>query len=113
MTERATRVDGADAGRAQVHPVGGAALDDLRVAADDLDAGGAGGVRDRLDLAPQHVRVEALFEDHRDGQGQRLGARHREVVDGAVDRQLTDRSAGEAERLDDEAVGGHRHPGVA
>ena len=39
--DRARGVDGPDPGRAQVHLVGGAALDDLRVAGDDLDAGSA------------------------------------------------------------------------
>ena len=42
---------------------------------------------------------------------------HREVVDGAVDGELADRAAGEADRLDDEAVGRQReavdHAGVA
>ena len=39
---------------------------------------------------------------------QRPRARHGEVVDRAVDGQLADRAAGEADRLDDEAVGRER-----
>ena len=48
-----------DAGRADVHLVGVAALDDLGVAGDDLDAGRRGGGGDRLDLGPQHVARRA------------------------------------------------------
>ena len=44
----------------------------------------------------------------RQRQRQRPRARHGEVVDRAVDRQLADRAAGEADRLDDEAVGRQR-----
>ena len=40
----------ADAGRVDVHAVGVATLDDLRVAGRDLDPGGGGRVRNRLDL---------------------------------------------------------------
>ena len=50
-------IDRPDAGRAQVHAVGGAALDDLRVAADDLDAGRVRRRGDRLDLGAQHARA--------------------------------------------------------
>ena len=39
----------------------------------------------------------------RERQRKRPGARHREVVNGAVHGQLADRAAGEADRLDDEA----------
>ena len=87
-----------------------AALDDLGVAGDDLDAGRLGGRGDRLDLGPQLLGVEALLEDQRQRQRERPRAGHREVVDGAVDRELADRAAGEADRLDDEAVGRHRQP---
>ena len=112
-TELRPLVDDSDPGRGQVHLIRGAPLDHLRVAADDLDAGCRRGRRDRLDLGPQHRRVQALLEDHRHGQRARPGTGHREVVDGAVDRELADRAAGEAQRFDDEAVGGHRQsPGA-
>ena len=88
--------------------VGLAALDDLRVAGDDRHAGGARRRGDRLDLGAQHLGLQALLEDQRQRQRERPRAGHREVVDGAVDRELADRAAGEADRLDDEAVGRHR-----
>ena len=51
---------------------------------------------------------EALLEHHREAERQRPRAGDGEVVDRAVDRQLADRAAGEADRLDDEAVGRQR-----
>ena len=102
------RIDRADPGRAQVHLVGVAALDDLGVARDDLDARGGGRRGDRLDLRAQHVGVEPLLEHHGEADGLGAGARDSEVVDRAVDGQLADRTAGEADRLDDEAVGRQR-----
>ena len=62
---RRARIALPDAGRADVHLVGGAALDDLGVAGDDLHAGAACGRGDRLHLGPQVVRREALLEDQR------------------------------------------------
>ena len=53
--ELRSRVDPADAGGADVHAVGVAALDDLGVAGDDLDAGRLGRGGDRLDLGAQLV----------------------------------------------------------
>ena len=98
----------ADAGRAEVHLVGVAALDDLGVAGDDLDAGRLRGRGDRLDLGAQLVGRQALLEHQREAQRQRPRAGHGEVVDRAVDGELADRAAGEADRLDHEAVGGER-----
>ena len=63
---------------------------------------------DRLDLGAQVVGREALLEDQRERQRQRPRAGDGEVVDGAVDRELADRAAREAQRLDDEGVGRHR-----
>ena len=76
---------------------------------------------DRLDLGPQLLGWQALLEHQREAERLRPRAGHRQVVDGAVDRELADRSAGEAHRPHDEAVGGHRQaeavdrhdPGVA
>ena len=65
-------------------------------------------VGDRLDLGPQLVGRQALLEDQREAERERPRAGHREVVDGAVHRELADRAAGEADRLDDEAVGRQR-----
>ncbi len=119
--ETGARIAPADPGRADVHAVGVAALDDLGVAGDDLDPGRAGGVGDRPHLAGEHVGGQPLLEDQREREGQRPGAGHGEVVDGAVDGQFTDRATGEAQRLDDVGVGAERellvteadHSGVA
>ena len=115
--ERPARIDAAEPGRRHVHRVALATLDDLGVARDDLDARRRRGGGDRLDLGAQVVRREPLFEHQRERQRERAGAGHRQVVDGAVDGELADRPAGEADRLDDEAVRRHGepvdHPGVA
>ena len=66
-----------DAGRADVHAVAVAALDDLGVAGDDLDAGRAAARGDRLDLRAQRVGVEPLLEDQRQRQRERARARRR------------------------------------
>jgi hypothetical protein len=49
-----------------VHAVGVAALDDLRVAADDRTPAASAARRDRVDLGPQRVGVQALLEDQAD-----------------------------------------------
>ena len=95
----------ADAGGADVHAVGGAALDDLGVAGHDLDPAASAARGDRLDLGLQVVRGEALLEDQRQAERERARARHGQVVDGPVHGQVADRAAREAERLDDERVG--------
>ena len=74
------RVAPAEAGRADVHAVGVTALDDLRVAGDDRHARRRGGARDRLDLGAQRLGVQALLEDQREAERQRLRSGHREVV---------------------------------
>ena len=58
--------------------------------------------------APQLLGGEALLEHQRERERERPRAGHRQVVDRAVDGQLADRAAGEADRLDDEAVGRER-----
>ena len=100
-------------GRAEVHRVGVTALDDLRVPGHDLDARGRGGQGDRLDLCAQDVGGEALLEDHREAERERPRAAHGEIVDGAVDRELADRAAREADGLDDEAVRREGEPRAA
>src|SRR5438552_3177001 len=67
-----------------------------------------GGAGDGLDLRLQRLRAQALLEHERERQRLRAGARHREVVDGPVHRELADRAAREADRFHDEAVGGQR-----
>ena len=77
-----------------------AALDDLRVAGDDLDAGRARprrrSPRPRR-AARRRRRPSSRTSESRERE--RPGAGDREVVDRAVDRQLADRAAREADRL--------------
>ena len=103
--EPGARVALADAGGADVHAVGRAALHDLGVAAHDLHLGRLRGRRDRLHLGLQVVGGEALLEDQRERERARARARHGEVVHGAVHGEVADRAAREAERLDHERVG--------
>jgi hypothetical protein len=86
--EPGARVDLAHAGRADVHPVGVAALDHLRVPGDDLHLSGARGGGDRVDLRAQVAGREALLEDEREREGGRARAGDREVVDRAVDGEV-------------------------
>jgi hypothetical protein len=77
-----------------------AALHHLGVAGDDPHAGVAGGTCDGVNLGAQLVGGQALLEDEREAQRHRARPGHGEVVDGPVDRELADRPAREAQRLD-------------
>ena len=98
-----------DARRAEVHLVGVAALDDLGVAGDDL---ARRPTRRRRAIASTSARSTSAGRpssstiDRLSASGRAPG--DREVVDRAVDRQLADRAAREADRLDHEAVGRER-----
>ena len=105
------RVDAPEPGRADVHRVGVAALDDLRVAGDDLRPRR----RARPRRSPRPRRAARRRSRPSSSTSESVSASGRapgdgEVVDRAVDRQLADRAAGEADRLDDEGVGGQREP---
>ena len=102
-------VDQPEPGRADVHAVGVAALDDLGVAGDDRARPPPRPARAIASTSARSVLGgQALLEDQRQRQRERARAGHREVVDRAVDGELADRAAGEAQRLDDEGVGGQR-----
>ena len=101
-----------DPGRGHVHAVGVPALDHLRVAGDDLDPGGR--ARSRRSPRPRPAarsasRPSSSTSARLIASGGRPG--RAEVVDGPVDRQLADRAAGEAQRLDHVGVGGQREAG--
>ena len=64
--------------------------------------------RDRLDLGAQVLGGQPLLEHQREAERERPRAGHGEVVDRAVDRELADRAAGEAQRPDDVGVGRER-----
>ena len=109
-TERRARRDDADTGGRDEQTVGRAAADDLGVAGDDLDARGPRRLGHVGHDRAQLVDREALFDDERGRQPRRLGALHREVVHRAVDGEMADRAAREAQRLHDERVGAEREP---
>ncbi len=100
--------DQAHTARGDVHAVGLAALDDLGVTRDDGDAGHPARRCHGVDFGAQGHGIETLLEDQRGGDRNGAGSGHREVVDGAVDRQLTDGAARKAERVDHEGVGRER-----
>jgi hypothetical protein len=117
-TEVPVRAAHAHAGGVDVHAVGLAAGDDLRVAGDDLHARLVGGGRGRVQDAPQQIDLEALLENQSERDVGRRRAAHRQVVDGSADGQAPDVAAGELQRLHDVAVGRedqlplrHRHDG--
>ena len=103
----------ADAGGGDEDLVALAAVDDLGVAGDELDAGFGGSGAHGLDDAAEIVDRQAFFEDERGGEIERLRAAHREVVDGAVDGETADVAAGKEDRRDDKGVGGEGEARVA
>jgi hydrogenase expression/formation protein HypD len=96
-----------------VHGVALAALDHLGVAGDDGDPRDAGGPGHGGDLRFEDLGAQPLLEHEGRGERDRSRPGHGEVVDGAVHRQLADRAPGEADRADDEGVGGERQASTA
>jgi hypothetical protein len=87
-----------------------AGVDNLRIAGDDRDPRSAGGtahgLRDDTELVQRHT----LLQDEPDRQGEGLRAADREVVDGAVDREVAHVAAGEEAGPDHVGVGGEGEP---
>ena len=81
-------------------------LDDLRIAADDRNAGLARRDRHRLDFALERTRREAGLEDERRHERHRFGSRDGQIVERSVHGEFSDRPARKAQRLDHEAVRG-------
>jgi len=79
-----------------------AAADDLRVTGDDRNACRGRRTADRGSDPAQVLDGQTLLDHVRDRQRHRLGAHHRQVVDGAMDRQGTDVPTGEEQRADHE-----------
>ncbi len=96
----------ADARRVDEKLIAAALVDDFRVAGDQGDAGFLAGVPHRGRDARQVGQGQALFQDEPGAEVQRASAAHRQVVDGAVDRQPADVAAGEKDGADDVGVGG-------
>jgi len=90
--------------------VRGALGDDLGVPGDDGDPGGVGGVPHGLQNPFQIRQRESLFDDQADAQVERHGAAHGQIVDGAVDGQVPDVSAGKENGVHHEGVGGKGQP---
>ena len=72
---------------------------DLRITGHDIDPGLLRRKVHRMEDFPQIRQGKALFQDEPHGQIARHGARHRQIVDRAADRELADIAAGEKERL--------------
>ena len=106
------RQDATDTGGGDVHPVRLAVLHHLGVAADDRHSGAARCVGHGAHLVLEDRRRQPRFEHKGHDQAFGSGARDRKVVDRAVDRELADRSAVEAQRTDHEAVGSERDAGA-
>jgi hypothetical protein len=63
--------------------------------------------RQGTDNTAQQRDLQALLEKHAQGHETRHGTAHREIVDGAMDRERNDVAAREFERLHSETVRGH------
>ena len=105
--------DDADAGGVDEQPAAplpvttaGPAVDHLGVAGDQANARSAGRGPHRLGHPAEHRQLQALLEDEAGAESDRFRSRHRDVVDGAVDRQVADAAAGEEQRSDHVGVGG-------
>jgi hydrogenase maturation protein HypF len=108
----AVPVDETDPGGVDIAAVSLAPLHDLRVPGDDADARRRGGIPHGLGDPGQVGDREALLEDEAGRQVHRRRARHRQVVDGAVDGQVADVAAGEEQRGHHVGVGGEREAGT-
>ena len=93
-----------------VHTVGGALADDFRVAGDDLHAGLRRCFAHVGDDLAEFGDRETFFDHEGRRQPLRASARDREVIDGAVHRDVTDGPARKAPRRNDIRVGGERQP---
>ena len=93
--------DHADACGGDVHTVGRALADDLRVAGDDLHTRLRRGFAHVGDDFAEFGDREALLDDERRRQPLRPRARHREVVDRSVHGDMADGSARKAPRRND------------
>ena len=99
------RRDDADAGRRDEDLIALAAVDDLRVARDELDARLVARAPHRADDALEVGDREALLEHERRREIQRRRAADGEIVDGAVHGEAPDVASREEDRLHDEGVG--------
>ena len=102
--------DHADTCGGDVHAVGRALADDLRIAGDDLHARLRRGFAHVGDDFAEFGDRETLLDDERRRQPLRTGARHREVVDRSVHGDVADGSARKAPRRNDIRVGREREP---
>ena len=98
--------DHADPGRGDVQPVGRSLRDHLRVTGDDLHAGRVGRCLHVGDDRPEPVDHEPLLDHERRREPLRPRPADREVVDGAVHREVADGPARELDGLHHERVGG-------
>ena len=74
--------------------VGFAAVNDLRIACDQLHTGSIGRLAHRLHDAPEILHRRSFFENESAGKIERSCATHCQIVDGAVHREFADVAAG-------------------
>ena len=95
----------ADARRRDEYTIALPFFDDLGIAGNDRHRGIASGLRHRGNDAPQIRERKAFLQHEARGQVQRAGARHRDVVQRAVNRQAADVATGKEQRRHDVTVG--------
>ena len=98
----------ADAGGVDEQLVGAALSNDFGVAGDDRHAGLFSGPPHGGGDRAQHVELEPFLEDETRGEGHRLRATARQIVDGAVDREMADVAPREEQWLHHIRVRGQR-----
>jgi hypothetical protein len=91
--ELTSRGDHPDAGRRDVHPVGGAPVDDFGVARHDRDVGGPGRLRHVGDDGAERLDGDALLEHERGREGDRSSSHDGEIVDRPVDGRRSRRGS--------------------
>lgn len=102
------RWDHPDPGGVDEDLVGAAFGYHLGVAGDDADAGARGGLAHGLRDGAEHVEFQTLLEDEPGRQPDGLGSAASQIVDSAVDRQVSDVTAGEEKRLHHIGIRGQR-----
>ena len=111
-TDRNPRQSAADSGSGDIHLIGLAVLDHLGVPAHDCDSRSSGCAAHGPNLVLEGVGRQPSLQHERRDEGNRLGSRDRQVIHGAMHRQLADGAAGKPERGYHEAVGRERETGA-
>ena len=90
--------------------VGLAAIDNFRIAGDELDAGVIGCGMHRLHHAPEILHRQSFLQNETRRQIERTRAAHCQVVNGSMNREFADVAAREKDRAHDKRIGAECHP---